>query len=277
MRSILLFLYRYHILLSFVLLEVISIYLIAQNRQYQNSVVWSRSTQITGRMFGAIDYWREYFHLRESNDLLVEDNARLQSQIKNAKFENRFQSLIHSDSLLEQQFEYFGGKVVNATFNKRNNYITINRGSRHGVRPRMGVFDPNGVVGITKTVSEHYSIVLPILHRDVMISAKLSNAEYFGILQWDGKNHERAKLRDIPRHAAIEEGDTVVTNGFSSIFPEGINLGIIEEASLIPGTNYYDISVKLSTDFTKLRYVYIITNKMRLERDSLEQSQSSGE
>jgi len=277
MRSILLFIYRYHILLSFILLEVISLSLLTQNRSYQSTALWKATTQTTGRLYSALDNWREYFHLRESNTLLVTDNAQLHSRLENAKFDNFIQNSIQKDSLLEQQFEFFGGKVVNATYNKRNNYITINRGKKHGVKPRMGVFDPNGVVGITKTVSDHYSVVLPLLHRDVMISAKLLNAEYFGILQWDGQDHQRAKLRDIPRHAVLLAGDTVVTNGFSSIFPEGIKLGVIEEAELIPGTNYYDITIKLSTDFTKLRYVYIIKNKMRLERDSLENASESSE
>lgn len=277
MRSILLFIYRHHILLSFILLEVISLSLLTQNRSYQSTALWKATTQTTGRIYTALDHWREYFHLRESNHLLVKDNALLHGRLENAKFDNFIQNSIQKDSLFEQQFEFFGGKVVNATYNKRNNYITINRGKKHGVQPRMGVFDPNGVVGITKSVSDHYSVVLPLLHRDVMISAKLLNAEYFGILQWDGQDYQRAKLRDIPRHAVLLAGDTVVTNGFSSIFPEGIKLGIIEEAELIPGTNYYDITIKLSTDFSKLRYVYIIKNKMRLERDSIENASETRE
>ncbi|QTN38545.1 rod shape-determining protein MreC [Cryomorphaceae bacterium] len=270
MRSILLFLYRFHITLTFIGLELIAMVLIARNHSFQNSVFWNGTTEVTGRLYASIDYWREYFHLRESNKLLVDDNAALYSQLPSSGFDNGVERVLRTDSTRQQQYQFYGGKVVNATFNKRNNYVTINRGTRHGVQPRMGVFDTKGVVGIVKSASSHYAVVLPLLHRDVMISAKLSGSDHFGILQWDGKNHQRAKLRDIPKHAQITPGDSIVTNGFSNIFPEGIMLGIIDDAELVPGTNYYDITVKLSTDFSRLRHVYIIENKLTWERDSLE-------
>lgn len=272
MRSIFLFLYRYHITLTFIGLEFFALVLIASNHSFQGSVIWNGATQVTGRIYASVDYWREYFHLRESNTLLVEDNAELYSRLPEAEFDHRMERVLRTDSTREQQYQYFGGKVVNATYNKRNNYITINRGSRHGVQPRMGVFNTRGVVGIVKSTSDHYSVVLPILHRDVMISAKLQGSDHFGILQWDGKNHRVAKLRDIPKHADLAPGDTIITNGFSNIFPEGIALGTIADAELVPGTNYYDITVVLATDFSKLRYIYLIENKLKWERDSLESS-----
>lgn len=275
MRSILLFLYRYHITLTFILLEIFAVVLIARNHSFHGSVFWNGATQVTGRLYASVDYWREYFHLRESNKLLVEDNAELYSRLPESEFDHHIERVLRTDSTREQQYQYYGGKVVNATFNKRNNYITINRGIRHGVKPRMGVFDTKGVVGIVKSSSDHYSIVLPILHRDVMISAKLLHGDHFGILQWDGKDYRKAKLRDIPKHAEIALGDTIITNGFSNIFPEGIPLGTIMDAELVPGTNYYDITIELTTDFSKLRYVYIIENKLKWERDSLENGSTS--
>ncbi len=270
MRNLFLFLYRHQITLIFIGLEIFSLFLIARNHSFHSSVFWNGTTQVTGRLYALADHWRTYFHLREHNELLVSDNAQLYNRLSNAKFDNRIERVLRTDSLREQQYQFYGGKVVNATYNKRNNYITINRGTRHGVKPQMGVFDTKGVVGIVKNVSEHYAVVLPILHRDVMISARISKTDHFGILQWDGKNYRRARLHDIPKHAHIEPGNTIITNGFSNIFPEGIPLGTIADAKLLPGTNYYDITVELSTDFSRLRHVYLIENKLKWERDSLE-------
>ncbi|MCE2495963.1 MAG: rod shape-determining protein MreC [Flavobacteriales bacterium] len=270
MRSILIFLYRYHITLTFIGLELLALVLIARNHSFHGSVFWNGATQVTGRLYASVDYWREYFHLRKSNNLLVEDNAELYSRLPEAEFDHHIKRVLRTDSTREQQYQFFGGKVVNATYNKRNNYITINRGLRHGVRPRMGVFNTKGVVGIVKSASKHYSVVLPILHRDVMISAKFQGSDHFGILQWNGQDHRFVKLRDIPVHAKFERGDTIITNGFSNIFPEGIPLGTIANAELVPSTNYYDITVELATDFGQLRYVYLIENKLKWERDSLE-------
>lgn len=136
----------------------------------------------------------------------------------------------------------------------------------------MGVVSPGGLVGVVMNVSSHYCTVLSLLNKNSHISAKILETNYFGSLEWDGSNPGTATLKDINKHVPVKRGQTVVTSAFSTVFPENIPIGRVEEVGFDPGGNFYELKIKLSTDFSSLSSVYIINNLMKQEIDQLEAS-----
>jgi rod shape-determining protein MreC len=133
----------------------------------------------------------------------------------------------------------------------------------------MGVISDQGLVGIVLESSADFATVIPVINREFRLSAKIKSNNYSGILQWDGVSPRYAMLTEIPFHVILTEGDSILTSGFSSIFPEGIEVGRIESFSLEKG-NFYDIRVELFTDFQRLFHVNVIRNYRQEEQLNLE-------
>jgi rod shape-determining protein MreC len=180
-----------------------------------------------------------------------------------------------NDTIHHQQYSFITAKVINNSVNRRNNYLTLNAGSLQGIKPEMGVISSEGIVGIVKDTSKHFCSVMSFLHKDSKISAKLKKSGYIGSLVWDGYDASRASLKDIALHVQFAKGDTIVTSSYSSIFPEDIMIGRVEDFETKAGDNFYDITIRLSTDFSKLSYVYIVNNVLKEEQQQLEQIQSN--
>ena len=168
-----------------------------------------------------------------------------------------------------KQFDFISAKVVNNSVHRFTNYLTINKGSDSGVEPGMAVISPLGAVGKVKAVSNHYSVVTSILHKDYKLSVLMTRTGYFGSVSWDGKYPEFAQLNFVPRHVNPAKGDTIVTSAYNAVFPEGIMVGIIEEVKQNP-TLFYDLTVRLSQDFRKLSYVEVVRSHLKSELDSLQ-------
>ena len=160
--------------------------------------------------------------------------------------------------------------MINNSTNKQNNYITLDKGTQSGLKVGMGVISPNGVVGVIKNVSDHYASVLSLLHTRAKISCKLQKTNYFGSLQWDGRDYKEGILLDIPNHVDISAGDTIVTSGYSSTFPENLVVGTVLSVEKPAGENFYDIRILFNNDFKHLNQVYVVKNNYQLEQDELE-------
>ena len=213
---------------------------------------------------------REYFLLRNINSTLAEENADLRSQLEQLRQKAAAtDSVTRNDSTVIKQFEFVSAKVVNNSVNRFTNYLTINKGSDVGVKPGMAVISPLGAVGKVKAVSNHYSVVTSILHKDYKLSVVISRTGYFGSVNWDGRDPEYVQLDYVPRHVNPQKGDTVVTSSYNAVFPEGIMVGVIEEVKQ-DETLFYDLRVKLSQDFRKLSYVEVVKSKLKHEQDSVE-------
>ena len=268
MRTLLRFIQKYSNLLLFLLLEIIALTLIIQNSSYQRSRFMGLNRQVSGYLYSKVDGAREYFSLREANEQLVRENTRLRNRL------DQIAALMDSSTVIsetkgEQRFYYVQSRVLRSSSNKQYNYLTLDKGKKDGVFRDMGVVSHGGLVGIILESSANFSTVIPIVNRDFRLSAKIKSNNYAGILQWDGLTPGYAVLTEIPFHVNLVEGDTVITSGFSSIFPEGIRVGSIESFSLEKG-NFYDIRVQLSTDFERLHHVNILRNFQREERLNLE-------
>lgn len=278
MRNLWLFLAKNYAHFLFVLLEVIALAMIIDGNNYQKASVLNSSNRVIGSWFQMITEFEDYLSLAEINDSLASENLLLKNQVPNTYYSTKVDSALMkdtvtiNDSTKIKQYKYIIAKVINNSVMRRNNYLTLNRGSLHGIRKNMGVFCNNGVVGIVKEVSDHYCTVISLLHKDIRISAQTVKTHDFGSLTWDGLSPRTAQLVDIPNHVTIQQGDAVVTTSYSSIFPEGIQIGIVKSASIKSGDNFYTVEVKLSTPFEKLEYVYVIDNLMGAEQQQLEQT-----
>ena len=194
----------------------------------------------------------------------------MHSLLLTSYYENNITSNSIKDTIYKQQYTYLAAKVVNNSVTKRNNYITINRGRLHGVKPEMAVICESGIVGIVLNVSDHYATVLSFLNNNCKISAKLEKTQSFGSLVWDGINPKYAKLLDVNKHVPVAINDNIITSNYSTIFPEGIRIGRVIDQSLEPGDNFHSITVELYTNFSTLSSVYVIDNIFKEEQQQLE-------
>tara|TARA_R110001592_G_scaffold16011_2_gene68617 strand:- start:306 stop:1139 length:834 start_codon:yes stop_codon:yes gene_type:complete len=277
MRNLLRFLTKNSFIFLFVILEVIAFGMLVQNNNYQNSKFFNSSNFLVGNLYSTVNNFNDYFHLKEDNQILAEQNAKLQST-NVSSFMKVFGRLVQiKDTTYLQNYVYSSAKVINNSTNKRQNYITLDKGGINGIKPEMGVISSKGVVGIVKNVSGHFSSVMSVLHEKNKLSAKIKKSGYFGSLVWGNNNYRIADLKDIPNHVKLAIGDTIVTSGFSSIFPENILIGTVKEFDLPEGNNFYNIKVEFAEDYKKISHVYIIRSLLKEEKETLESQNKEGE
>lgn len=253
-------------------MEIGAFVIIYRFNNYQKASFLNYTNGIASNFYNGVSNTQEYFNLRRVNDSLQLENARLRSQQIISYYQNNISINSINDTVYKQQYQYTAAQVVNNSVTKRNNYITLNRGSLHGIKREMGVISENGIVGIVMNVSEHYCTVLSLLNSNCKISAKLQKTGAFGSLVWDGKNPKKSRLLDVNKHVPIKIGDMVITSNFSTIFPEGIPIGKISNQTLDAGDNFHALEVELFTDFSTVSTVYIISNLLKNEQQSLEQT-----
>jgi len=260
MRNLIVFIGKHHFILLFFILEIIAFTLIINNSFYQQSVFVSGTNEFTGKINKTVSDITGYFNLRETNRLLAEENARLRSTGLNTFIKTSDSVFVKKDTLYRQQYKYIEAKIIKNSFNRRNNYLMLNKGSDQGIKREMAVISSNGIVGIVNEVSKNFSSVMSVLHKDARISAMIKKSKYKGTVVWNESNYKTGDLIDIEPHVVVKKGDTVVTSGNSQIFPEGILIGIIRDFSIKPGDNFYSIRINFSTDFNRIEYVYVVKN-----------------
>ena len=269
MRNLLKILYAYHFLILFIVLESLSLILILENNQFQRAKFIQFAQSVSGNLYGNIDNFKAYLSLKEANKVLASENVNLRNKLEAIHKVEREKKDTLIDKYYKQRYTYMSARVINNSVNKQYNFITLNKGSRDGVIQDMAVISPSGIVGVVEGVSENYATVLAVLNRNFKVSAKIKKNNYFGTLSWNGLNSEICALSDIPHHVKIAKGDTIITSGFSNVFPEGIQIGIIDDFDLKEG-NFYTIKVKLSNDFRNLNFVTLIDNLIRKDQFELE-------
>lgn len=269
MNNLFRFIIRNHIIFLFILLEVLSFYLLFQNNNFQRAKILNTGFEFAGIIYSRYNEITEYFSLKEENLKLSEENARLRNLLYNSYKTDTVFTNHANDSLRHLQYSYISAKVVHNSVNMQNNYIMIDKGRKHGIKEEMAVISPNGIVGIIKNVGENFSTVIPLLNSNLRVSAKIKRNGYFGSIMWDGRSYNKALLNEIPVHIRIKKNDTIITSGYSAIFPEGIMVGKLEEFSFKGGDNFYTTKVALSTDFKNLNYVYVVYNMMKGEMEKL--------
>ncbi|WP_111670907.1 rod shape-determining protein MreC [Algoriphagus litoralis] len=278
MLRILQFLYRIRAFILFVFLEVMAVWMIVSNNSPQGGAFFNSSNALVGSVLKQQADIVQFFSLAEANEALTAENAAILQQLSflQAKPDSITFQL---DSTFASTYQFRGARVIGSSLRFSQNYLTINKGSKDGIKPGMGIFNPEGVVGRVKAVSENYAVAFSLLNTGQLTSSKIKSTNDFATVQWDGQNSTEAKLLFVPRHVKVQEGDTVITSGSNSVFPEGILIGVISKISPDEkDPNYLDLTVKLSTDFNKVNYVYLVENTRFNELDSLyRQSEISNE
>ncbi|MGQ1945780.1 rod shape-determining protein MreC [Geofilum sp. OHC36d9] len=274
MRNIIRFILRYHFFLLFLLFETLSFYLLVNYNQHQHQLFLNSSGRLATSIFELTSNFRDYFSLRRANDELSRENALLRSRVYDYASSGEIEK--HNSPQFtaqrDSQYLFTPAKVINNSVNKLHNYLTINAGKLQGVKSGMGVISARGLVGITRHVSDHYATVISLLNTQLKISAKLRDSDFFGSLTWKGGAPGQATLYEIPGHAKLSVGDAVITSGYSAIFPEGILIGTIENYELKQGEGFYEITVKLSVDFSRLTYVEVVEKISGKEQKELEKT-----
>ncbi|MCB0491727.1 MAG: rod shape-determining protein MreC [Cyclobacteriaceae bacterium] len=272
MERLFYFFYQYRAFFTFLALELFAAWLIVENNQYQSTKFFNSSNKLAANIIGTTQGIKEYFSLRKINAELAGENAQLRTRL-----EQRNQSLYTleirevDDPKIINRFDFVSAKVINNSVERFKNYITIDKGALDGISPGMAVISAAGAVGKVKSVSDHYAVLISLLNTDEFTSSMIKRTNHFGSINWDGKDPLYSQLNFIPRHANPVVGDTVVTSGFNAVFPEGVLVGIIEEVSLGPEAQFYDLKVKLAQDFSSLAFVEIVRSNLLEEKDSLEQ------
>jgi rod shape-determining protein MreC len=270
------FLLRYGTFFLFLILEGTALYMVGRYNKKQNEIYQSSANLLTGVVYENFSTVRQYFSMRGVADSLSRENADLKTQLEASKYITselrgnvRFPldtSTIRPDTSqtkdVEQLFTYQAAEVVSNSIARNENYLTINRGSIHGVRRGMGVIAPDGIVGIVQNVEAHFSQVTSILNRRIKVSAMIKRNRYFGSMMWHSGNPRIMTLEDIPKHAEVMKGDTIMTTGFGEVFPGEVRIGRVVDFRVENGNNSYTIDVELWNDMSLVRYVYIVDNLM---------------
>ena len=277
MRKLLEFLVGKRHWFLFMVLLAFSLTLIYRNNAYQRNVLFSSANVVAGRLSAVSGEVISYMHLREINKELLERNGQLESQVLD--LQDQLDAFMAdtvlfkgfaADSTERFPYSFVVAQVVNNSVVHLSNYITVNKGRKDGITPDMGVVSERGVVGIVSTVSDHFSVIIPLLNPKLRLGCKVLGSSYFGSLSWNGHNTRYATLEELPRHVEFQRGDTIVTSGYSAVFPAGLIVGIVEDYEKQHDDNFYALQVRLATDFQALNHVRIIKNFLQQEQLEIE-------
>lgn len=267
---------RYGTFFTFLLLEIICFSLVVRYNKSQQEILLHSGNLFSGMVLQAYNSGRNYLHLADVADSLALHNAEL---IERASSETDPPILVFKDTIeitidtqLTSRFEIIPAKVINNSINKFHNFLTLDQGSNSGLEPGMGVITPFGLVGIVRNVSSQYARVMSVLHRQNRVSVAVKRTGFFGTLVWQGEDPLSGSVEDIPKHANLVIGDTLVTSGYSSIFPRGLPVGIVTDFELASGSNSYTVDVKLGQDLSNINYCYVVKNIRKQEIEEIEQS-----
>jgi rod shape-determining protein MreC len=239
---------------------------------YQGSHVLNSSNLAIANVYETAANTKEYFYLKKENDKLALENSVLRNFLKSNYSVLPLKEFKKNDTLYKQQYSYLSAKVVNSSVNKRRNFLTLNIGTAQGITQDMAVMSSDGIIGIVTNASENFSSVMSVLHKDIKVNCQLKKDGSYGPLIWDGSDYRYCLLTDIPTHAKMKAGDSVITSELSGIFPEGIMVGTIDSYERRHNEDFYTAKVRLSADLKKVNHVYVIKNKFKTERDSLEKN-----
>ncbi len=269
MKSLLKFIYRRLFGIFFILLESFCIYLIYQNNTYSSTVIFNYSNELAGKWYEKKAAVYQYFFLKEENEKLLLFNANLLNKSYYAYKILSSKEYLKQDTTIHQEYSFVEAQVINSTFNQQKNYIILNIGRNKGIERDMAVITSNGIVGSVKDVSEHYSTVITLLHKDFLVNCMLKDGSC-GPLSWDGKSRFYVQMNDVPLHAKIKKGDTVYTSHFSHIFPMWLPVGVVENFERKQKSPFYTVQVRIFTDFNSIQHVYVVKHIFKKELDSLE-------
>jgi rod shape-determining protein MreC len=274
MGNIFTILFRVFPFAVFIILEIISFYVISNYNDYYKSNIISRSNSIVGGFYAQISEYNNYFSLKDHNDRLVAENAGLKNDLFTA---HSFLSSSNKDTAgnirLPNQngnFQVIPAKLINNSISNLRNYIILDKGKNDGVTIDMAAISDKGPIGIVIDVTDKYCCLMSFVNKDATISARVKSTQHVGQLKWGGGDTRLAILDEIPKHIKLKKGDEIITSGFSSYYPEGIPIGRVLEQKEDKLNNFANIKVAIYNDFSNLKYVYLLKNNSQAEIKEIE-------
>lgn len=270
MRDLFRFLFRIRNFLLFAVLLVVSLVLLTSNSVHHRAKAISSSNAAVATVYNWRKEITDYANLKEVNRRLAEENANWRNRHRSsyAPVEDLYVRI--NDSIFRQEYAVISAKVVNSTWHKQKNFLTLDKGEASGVHADMGVIGTEGIVGVVRANSPHFASVISVLSPDLKTSVQVRRTGHFGLLYWDTNDPRTASVIDIAKHARIQVGDTVETRGGDRTFPPGIPVGIVSFVEQRPGSNYLDITIDLAEDMTRSGFIYVVKDLQLAERDTLE-------
>ncbi len=272
MRNLFFFLRNHYFYFLFLVLETFSLTLLFNYNEFQGSSLYSVSNSVSGYVNSMFNGISEYFSLRKTNRVLIDEMAKLHSRIPEAFYTTDVNIFYKKDSIVKLEYKYISAKVISNSTNKRNNFLMINKGAIHGIENHMGVIIGNKIVGQVVSVSPHFSWIMSMLNKDSRISGKFKKNNQLVNVEWNGGSYHIGQVKEIPKHVVIVNGDTIITSGNSDIFPEGLLIGTISDFTKVQDENFNNGEIFFSTDFNSLGYVEVVVDLMRKEKDDLKAS-----
>ena len=270
MQQLIYFIRKFKYFLLFILLETIAFIFIIQHHSFHKSKFINSANAITGGIYNSVNSVNDFFYLKSENHRLIKENTLLRNLLNKSELKLNKDTFILNDSAkYGQKYKYSYGKIINNNYTKRNNTLTLNKGTNQGMTADLGVINSKGIIGVTKSTSNNYTTVLSILNKNSNINVRLKNSNHYGTLVWNGKDYNILQLIDIPRQAQIKIGDTIITGGKSAIFPEGIKIGAVKNFKF-ENNQYKNIDIVLFNDMSSIGYVQIVKNLERIEQQNLE-------
>ena len=269
MQNLIQLILRYSSVWSFLFLEVLSLYLVIQFNQRQNNIFFSSAGRVSGGVYEQMDELTDYVGLRKQINELTVENARLRGLLNNYNY-TESQTSLSPDSIVEY-INFIPAVIISKSIVGKNNSITINRGRLHGIEPHMGVISSDGIVGIVRNVTDHYSVIMSTFHSKSKVSALVKGRGALGTLSWENLDTRFMNLKDIPiYYEEVAVGDTVVTSSYSNMFPENIVIGEISEINPVKNENNLSIKVRMKNKFHTLDYVYVVDFLNKEEKEALQ-------
>lgn len=277
MRNLFNFLIKYSTWFVFIFYVVVSCILLFNSNYYQQTVYLTSANAVSSNVNKVASGITGYFHLRDINEDLQNRNAALENEVLNLKNQLKYYAtVVSTDSThtlsyqYPNRFDYVIASVLNNSVNRPQNYFTINKGASDGIKPGMGVVDQNGIVGIVNVVGGNTSRIISLLNMTQHFSVKVKDTDYVGSLTWHEGNPHIAYVEEMPRHVKYHVGDTIVTSGYSTTFPDGIPVGTIISQIKTSDDNFFTLKIRLASDFLQLSTVRVIKDDFKNELDSLE-------
>lgn len=270
MRNLIAFFKRFRVFMVFAILQGLALYSYFTYLSFPRSQYLTSASVVNGKILEVKNDVTKHFNLTYNNSKLQQENIALRKRLPQSFMPIQTSTYKIDDTLYHQQYEYIAATVINSTFDKRNNYFTLNVGSAEGVERDMGVFSEKGIVGIVHNVSEHYAVVKSVLTEAINVDVMIESSGAFGLLKWNGKSARIGSVSGISNDMKVKRWSNVVTRGGSGIFPRGLKVGIVSQYTPVEGKPLWDISVLFSEDYRKIQRVYVVKNLLKTEQKKLE-------
>ena len=260
------FIIKHHFVILFILLEVISILLLANSQRFHRNRMVNTTNDVVGKIYEWGSEIGNYFRLNKANEQLAEENAMLRQRLSVVYDTTTCTyDITQGDTL----YKYIPAQVVNNSTTQANNYIIINKGTVDGVERDMSVISTDGIVGVVTDVSRHYASIMSLLHSKSVVGVRIKESQELASVKWETNNYRYGMVEDIPTHILLQKGDTILTSSHSYIFPEDLMVGTVEEFYPTAVDALNRAKIRFATDFATLRHVYVIKDLHKPELDSL--------